>query len=301
MTTSPEAPAGSERRGRRRAVRTARSRRRGPGCELCEAARFTHWYHEDDVCWVADCEVCETPMVVWRHHGTEPPEDQSRAHAGPPVGGGGEPLRPGGVAHRPGHAADPRPLPRPRPRPTLAVPPLGRPAVPLHRRRRRTPGPGLRSGRCRTRPIDPATTRRPNRRGGAGRRRGRCAGHAVRTGRRVALVRAARGPLLRPGGGGPGAPPPVPRGRPERGPSASLRVPRAVLGRPRRLLPGAGPSPPPHAPPPLPDRHRGEGPLVRPHAGRAGLRPGSPRRSRRSSSDYFERASIAMINRPPVH
>ena len=37
-----------------------------PGCELCEAARYTHWYHEDDVCWVADCEVCETPMVVWK-------------------------------------------------------------------------------------------------------------------------------------------------------------------------------------------------------------------------------------------
>ncbi|MDH4145037.1 MAG: hypothetical protein OEY23_07695 [Acidimicrobiia bacterium] len=43
-------------------------------CELCEAARFTHWYHEDDVCWVADCEVCDTPMVVWRQHGTDPDE-----------------------------------------------------------------------------------------------------------------------------------------------------------------------------------------------------------------------------------
>ena len=44
------------------------------GCELCEAARYTHWYHEDDVCWVADCEVCETPMVVWKGHGTDPPD-----------------------------------------------------------------------------------------------------------------------------------------------------------------------------------------------------------------------------------
>lgn len=43
-------------------------------CELCEAARFTHWYHEDDVCWVADCEVCDTPMVVWKTHGTDAPE-----------------------------------------------------------------------------------------------------------------------------------------------------------------------------------------------------------------------------------
>ena len=35
---------------------------------------MTQWHHEDDVCWIADCEVCDVPMVVWRHHGTEPPE-----------------------------------------------------------------------------------------------------------------------------------------------------------------------------------------------------------------------------------
>ena len=46
----------------------------GRVCELCEAARLTPWYHEDDVCWIADCEICNVPMVVWRHHGTEPPE-----------------------------------------------------------------------------------------------------------------------------------------------------------------------------------------------------------------------------------
>ena len=45
------------------------------GCELCEAARMTRWYHEDDVCWVADREVCAVPMVVWRHHGASPPDD----------------------------------------------------------------------------------------------------------------------------------------------------------------------------------------------------------------------------------
>ena len=45
----------------------------GPECELCEAARLTTWYHEDDLCWVADCEVCDVPMVVWRRHGPEPP------------------------------------------------------------------------------------------------------------------------------------------------------------------------------------------------------------------------------------
>ena len=45
-------------------------------CELCEAARMTTWYHEDDVCWVADCEVCGVPMVVWNNHGSSPPDDE---------------------------------------------------------------------------------------------------------------------------------------------------------------------------------------------------------------------------------
>ena len=45
------------------------------GCDLCEAARYTHWYFEDEICWIADCEICSTPMVVWRWHGTEPPAD----------------------------------------------------------------------------------------------------------------------------------------------------------------------------------------------------------------------------------
>ena len=53
--------------------------RGGAGCELCEEARLTTWYHEDDVCWVADCEVCGVPMVVWRTHGTAPPAPD-RAH-----------------------------------------------------------------------------------------------------------------------------------------------------------------------------------------------------------------------------
>ena len=44
-------------------------------CDLCKAARITPWYHEDDICWVAECEICETPMVVWRYHGTEPPAE----------------------------------------------------------------------------------------------------------------------------------------------------------------------------------------------------------------------------------
>ncbi len=43
-------------------------------CDLCEAAHISPWHHEDDVCWVADCEVCDVPMVVWKHHGAVPPE-----------------------------------------------------------------------------------------------------------------------------------------------------------------------------------------------------------------------------------
>lgn len=52
---------------------------RDDSCLLCRAERITPWYHEDDVCWVADCSLCATPMVVWRWHGTEP-SDADREH-----------------------------------------------------------------------------------------------------------------------------------------------------------------------------------------------------------------------------
>jgi hypothetical protein len=42
------------------------------GCDLCEAARMSRWYHEDGTCWVADCEACDVPIVVWNEHGAEP-------------------------------------------------------------------------------------------------------------------------------------------------------------------------------------------------------------------------------------
>lgn len=44
-------------------------------CELCRADRITPWFHEDEHCWVAECEICAVPMVVWRQHGTDPPEE----------------------------------------------------------------------------------------------------------------------------------------------------------------------------------------------------------------------------------
>ena len=47
----------------------------GVACDLCEAARLTEWYHEDDLCWIADCEACDVPMVVWKRHDPNPPEE----------------------------------------------------------------------------------------------------------------------------------------------------------------------------------------------------------------------------------
>jgi hypothetical protein len=38
-------------------------------CMLCEAEPLTDRQYEDDACWVGDCVVCMTPMVVWRTHG----------------------------------------------------------------------------------------------------------------------------------------------------------------------------------------------------------------------------------------
>jgi len=45
------------------------------GCDLCRAARITPWYYEDEICWIAECDICDVPMVVWRFHGTAPPSE----------------------------------------------------------------------------------------------------------------------------------------------------------------------------------------------------------------------------------
>ena len=50
-------------------------------CELCEAARLTEWFFEDDECWIAECESCYVPMVVWRVHDNAPSDDvKARLH-----------------------------------------------------------------------------------------------------------------------------------------------------------------------------------------------------------------------------
>ena len=45
---------------------------------LCSAERVTAWHFEDDECWVADCLVCATPMIVWRPHGLPDAELERR-------------------------------------------------------------------------------------------------------------------------------------------------------------------------------------------------------------------------------
>jgi hypothetical protein len=49
------------------------SRSPAEDCLLCRAERVTTWYFESAECWVADCLVCATPMVVWRTHGLPTP------------------------------------------------------------------------------------------------------------------------------------------------------------------------------------------------------------------------------------
>ena len=47
-------------------------------CLLCRAERITAWHFEDEDCWVADCMICATPMIVWRTHGLPEAEDEAR-------------------------------------------------------------------------------------------------------------------------------------------------------------------------------------------------------------------------------
>jgi hypothetical protein len=45
---------------------------------LCRAERVTPWHFEDEECWVTDCLVCRTPMIVWRSHGLPDADVESR-------------------------------------------------------------------------------------------------------------------------------------------------------------------------------------------------------------------------------
>ena len=41
------------------------------GCPLCQAARISRRFSENEYCWVALCSTCGVPMVVWRWHGVD--------------------------------------------------------------------------------------------------------------------------------------------------------------------------------------------------------------------------------------
>lgn len=49
-----------------------------PDCELCLAHKLSPWLHEDEECWVAECIICDTPMIVWRPHGLPDAETEQR-------------------------------------------------------------------------------------------------------------------------------------------------------------------------------------------------------------------------------
>ena len=67
--------------GRRASISTVMSGVSGgppagdPACELCVAERVTEWFHEDEQCWIAECEQCCVPMVVWKRHDPDPSEE----------------------------------------------------------------------------------------------------------------------------------------------------------------------------------------------------------------------------------
>jgi len=47
-------------------------------CPLCLAQRISTWHFEDEECWIADCLICATPMVVCRPHGLPDPDLERR-------------------------------------------------------------------------------------------------------------------------------------------------------------------------------------------------------------------------------
>ena len=51
-------------------------------CELGEAAKMSEWFYADHECWIAECESCAVPMVVWKIHHPSPDEEiRQRLHS----------------------------------------------------------------------------------------------------------------------------------------------------------------------------------------------------------------------------
>lgn len=63
------------------AMRSAMDYTKAPHCLLCKAEKVTHWFYDDDECWIAECDQCDTPMVVWRSHGMPSDEVANRLKA----------------------------------------------------------------------------------------------------------------------------------------------------------------------------------------------------------------------------
>lgn len=63
------------------AIRAALDAEKDPHCLLCKAEKVTHWFYDDDECWIAECDQCDTPMVVWRSHGMPSDEVADRLKA----------------------------------------------------------------------------------------------------------------------------------------------------------------------------------------------------------------------------
>ncbi|MBI2862325.1 MAG: hypothetical protein HYX89_05865 [Chloroflexi bacterium] len=50
-----------------------------PRCPLCLRHERTRKYHEDDLVWIVDCEICYVPMAVLKRH-TMRPTSEERQH-----------------------------------------------------------------------------------------------------------------------------------------------------------------------------------------------------------------------------
>ncbi len=37
-------------------------------CDLCRAEKITEWLYEDHLCWIAYCDTCCVPMMVFKPH-----------------------------------------------------------------------------------------------------------------------------------------------------------------------------------------------------------------------------------------
>ena len=44
-------------------------------CELCLLEKRTRWYFENNDFVIIECDTCNVPMCVWKHHGVKPKQE----------------------------------------------------------------------------------------------------------------------------------------------------------------------------------------------------------------------------------